>query len=293
MADRRRNALVLLIVAGLVVASLAAVASKPTRLGLDLKGGVQLIYQGRATAQSKVNTESLNRAIDIMRKRVDQLGVAQPEIQRTGESEIDVRLPDVTNAQRAQQQVGKTAQLFFYDWEPNVIGPNGQPAPTEPTVTGGPNAAAAETGLPEYEAVLRALKRPAIIRKSDTSYQEGCTPKQVNGCIYGQWYLLDTTHQKVLRGPEDTEQNLYGEKEKLPAGAKTRTVRINPGTVLAQAQPITGKEGKVTQASPESWYVLNDNPVLSGEDITNPVQGNDEATGQPNVNFGFTSHGKG
>ena len=85
MGDRRRNALVLLIVLGLLAASAAIVASNPTRLGLDLKGGVQLIYQGRATAQAKVDSESLNRAIDIMRKRVDQLGVAQPEIQRTGD----------------------------------------------------------------------------------------------------------------------------------------------------------------------------------------------------------------
>jgi SecD/SecF fusion protein len=292
MGDRRRNALILLIVAGLALASLAVIASKPTRLGLDLKGGVQLIYQGRATAQAKVDSESLNRAIDIMRNRVDKLGVAQPEIQRTGEREIDVRLPDVTNAQRAQQQVGKTAQMFFYDWEPNVIGPDGKPAPTEPKVTGGSQAASAETGLPEYEAVLRALKRPAIIRKSDTTYAEGCTPKQVNGCIYGQWYLLDTTHKKVLRGPEDTEQNLYGEGKKLPPGAKTKAVRVNPSTVLAQAQPITGKEGKVTQPSPESWYVLNDNPVLNGQEIKNPRQSLDNGgSGAPNVTFEFSSKG--
>ena len=84
MGSRRRNTLVLLIVAGLVAVSLVVIATKPTRLGLDLKGGVQLIYQGRATAEAKVDTESLNRAIDIMRKRVDKLGVAQPEIQRTG-----------------------------------------------------------------------------------------------------------------------------------------------------------------------------------------------------------------
>src|SRR6202046_1987431 len=122
MADRRRNFLVLLFVFGLVAASLVVIATKPTRLGLDLKGGVQLIYQGRATAEAKVDTESLNRAIDIMRKRVDQLGVAQPEIQRTGSSEIDVALPNVSNAGRAQAQVGKTALLYFYDWEPNVIG---------------------------------------------------------------------------------------------------------------------------------------------------------------------------
>ena len=58
-----------------------------------------------------------------MRKRVDQIGVAQPEIQRSGGQEIDVALPDVSNAQRAEAEVGKTAQLYFYDWEPNVIGP--------------------------------------------------------------------------------------------------------------------------------------------------------------------------
>jgi SecD/SecF fusion protein len=294
MGDRRRNTLILLIVLGLLAASVVVIASKPTRLGLDLKGGVQLIYQGRATAQAKVDTESLNRAIDIMRKRVDQLGVAQPEIQRTGTSEVSVGLPNVTNAQRAQQQVGKTAQLFFYDWEPNVIGPSGEPAPTEPRVTGGTSPASAEAGLPEYEAVQRALKRKPVIRKNDTTYANGCTPAQVEGCIYGQWYLLDETHKKVLRGPEDTEKNLYGDNnQKLPRAIKTRAVHINPGTVIAQAQPITGKAGKVSQPSPESWYVLNDNPVLNGNDVKNPRQSFDNGgSGSPNVTFEFSSAGR-
>ncbi len=294
MADRRRNALILLLVAGLVAASLAVIATKPTRLGLDLKGGVQLIYQGRATAQAKVDSESLDRAIEIMRQRVDKLGVSQPEIKRSGASEITVALPSVSNAQRAQDQVGKTAQLYFYDWEPNVIGPNGQPAPTEATVTGGPNAGSATSGLQEYEAVQRALKRPAIIRPNDTTYQQGCTPQQPNGCIYGQWYLLDTAHKKVLRGPEDTEQNLYADGYKPPAGTTAKAVRVNPGTVLAQAQPILAADGKVTKASPESWYVLNDNPVLTGADIKNPRQSFDNGaggSGAPNVTFEFSSKG--
>jgi SecD/SecF fusion protein len=296
MTDRRRNALILLIVAGLVAASFAAIATKKTRLGLELKGGVELVYQGRPTAQSKVTPESLERAINIMRTRVDQLGVAQPEIQRSGAEEIDVALPDVSNATRAQEEVGKTAQLYFYDWEPNVIGASGQPAPTEGTVTGdatreGPGGVTA--GLPEYQAVLRAAKRPAILRKTDTTWSTGCTPQQVEGCIYGSWYLLDTKHEKVVRGPEETEHNLYSDLAKQPAGAVLKAVRVNPGTVLAQARPVEGTGGKVTNPSPNSWYVLNDDPVLTGSDITNPVQGNDEATGQPDVSFGFTSHGKG
>ncbi len=296
MTDRRRNTLILLIVAGLVAASVAAIATKKTRLGLELKGGVELVYQGKPTAQSKVTPGSLERAINIMRTRVDQLGVAQPEIQRSGGEEIDVALPDVSNAARAQEEVGRTAQLQFYDWEPNVIGPTGQKDPKEGTVTGdatstGPGGVTA--GLLEYQAVLRAVKRAPILRRADTTWAPGCTPQQVNDCIYGSWYLLDTAHEKVIRGPEETEHNLYSDLPKLAAGAKLKAVRVNPGTVLVRAHPLESAGGKITNPSPNSWYVLNDEPVLSGGDITNPTQSNDEATGQPDVTFGFSSRGKG
>jgi SecD/SecF fusion protein len=302
MTDHRRNLFVLLVVIVLIVASLAAVLTKPTRLGLDLKGGVELIYQGKPTAQSKVTPESLERAINIMRKRVDQLGVAQPEIQRSGPEEIDVALPDVSNATRAQEEVGKTAQLQFYDWEPNVIGANGKPAPTEATATGGEQAASSAYGLLEYQAVLRAAKRAPELRKNDTTWAPGCTAAQINGCIYGSWYLLDTAHEKMLcKGgqptcaPEETEQNLYADGYTPPAGSKPKAVRVNPGTVLVQARASENeKTGKIINQSPNSWYVLKDDSVLSGNQITNPQQGFDEngGNGQPNVTFDFTSSGK-
>jgi SecD/SecF fusion protein len=296
MTDRRRNTLILLIVAGLLAASAAAIASKKTRLGLELKGGVELIYQARPTAQSKVTPESLERAINIMRTRVDQLGVAQPEIQRSGPEEIDVALPDVSNATRAQEEVGRTAQLQFYDWETNVIGPNGQKDPSEGAVTGDSTSAGpggVTSGLLEYQAVLRAAKRAPILRRSDTTWEPGCTAAQVEDCIYGSWYLLDTTNEKVVRGPEETEHNLYSDLPKQPANAKLKVVRVNPGTVLVQAHPVESAAGKIANPSPNSWYVLNDEPALNGTDITNPTQSNDESTGQPDVTFGFTSHGKG
>ena len=302
MTDRRRNLFILLLVAGLIAASAAVIATKKTRLGLELKGGVQLTYQARPTAQSKVTNESLERAISIMRKRVDQLGVAEPEIQSSGENQIDVALPDVTNFTRAQEEVGKTAQLFFYDWEPNVIGPTGEPAPKEGTVTGdttssGPGGVT--SGLLEYQAVLRAAKRKPILppKASDlVTLQPGCTPKQLHDCIYGSWYLIEPAREKVLRGPEETEHNLYTDLHISPK-AKTKAVHINPGTVLVQAHasenPTTGK---IINASPNSYYVLNDNPVLTGNDITNPTQSFNEGgggNGEPNVTFGFSSRGKG
>ncbi|HTZ86882.1 MAG TPA: protein translocase subunit SecD [Solirubrobacteraceae bacterium] len=297
MTDRRRNFLVLLLVAGLIAASFAVIAAKKTRLGLDLKGGVELVYQAKPTAQAKVDAESLNRAIDIMRSRVDKLGVAQPEIQRSGADEIDVALPEVHEAARAEQEVGKTAQLFFYDWEPNVIGANGKPSPKETTATGGANAGAAQFGLPEYQAVLRAQKRAPILRKNDTTWSKGCTAQQVNNCIYGSWFLLDPKHEKVIRGPEETEKSLYADlkPKEVPKGVKLKAVRVNPGTVLVRARAIENEKGKVTQKEPNSWFVLNDNPVLTGADVKNPRQSFDEGaggTGAPNVTFEFSSHGK-
>ena len=140
MTDRRRNLFVLLLVAGLLVASLAVIATKPTRLGLDLKGGVSLIYQAKPTKQSAVTGDAIDRSLDVMRKRVDQIGVAEPSLQRSGADQIDVSLPDVKNADEAAAQVGTAAQMWFYDWEGSVLGPNCKPDPANTTVTGGPSA---------------------------------------------------------------------------------------------------------------------------------------------------------
>ena len=144
MTDRRRNLLVLLFILGLIAASLVVIATKPTKLGLDLKGGASLVYEAKPTKQTQVTGEAIDRTIEIMRERVDKFGVAEPEIQRTGDRQIDVSLPDVSNADQAASQVGKTAQMYFYDWEPNVLGPGCRPAdqtnltqPEATAITGG------------------------------------------------------------------------------------------------------------------------------------------------------------
>jgi SecD/SecF fusion protein len=286
MTDRRRNTFVLAIVAGMIIASLVLVAgvpglvkSKATRLGLDLQGGVELVYQGKPTAQSAVNADSLTRAIDIIRQRVDQLGVAEPSIQRSGNAFIDVSLPGVKDANRAEAQVGTTAVMDFYDWEPNVIGPNGKPAPTDSTVTGGANPGDSTYGIPLYQAVLRAAKRPRVDRANDTTLGPG---------VIGVWYLVDDKAKKVLGGPEDSQAALFGERSKPPG---SRAVHVQPGTVIVQAQPAKTQSA----ATLDSYYVLDDNPALTGKDIKNPQQSFDNSatgTGQPIVQFDFTGKGR-
>src|SRR3954469_4066763 len=267
MSDRRRNGLILLLVLGLLIASGIVIATQPTREGLDLKGGVQLVYQGKPTPQQpKVTQESLDRAVDIIRERVDQLGVSEPEIQRAGSDQIEVGLPDVKNARRAEQQVGKVAQLYFYDWEANVLGPDGKPHPGDQKVTGGP--AAGTLGVPEYQALKIAAKRPPANQGKATTGT--------------QWYLVNDKTQTVLRGPEEERTDLFSERGQ-PAG--TRVVKVNPGTILIRADT-----GKTKGPKPDRWYVLNDNPSLKGTDITNPEQNFDQGQ-QPNVTFSFTESG--
>src|SRR6478609_3054962 len=153
MRGKRRHLFVLLFVLGLIAVSALVIASKPTRLGLDLKGGVELIYQGEPTGQVKTVTSSdVDRALDIVRQRIDKFGVSEPEVARIGATQISVSLPDVTNAQRAIDQVGTTAQLYFYNWEPNLVG-------IERAVGGTPGAAPPAGALTRLQGIWRKAHR--------------------------------------------------------------------------------------------------------------------------------------
>jgi SecD/SecF fusion protein len=277
MTDRRRNLFILLLVGGLLAASVVVIATKPTRLGLDLKGGVSLIYQAKPTKQSAVTGEAIERSLDIMRSRVDQLGVAEPEIQRSGSDQIDVSLPDVENADEAAEQVGTTAQMYFYDWETNVLDANCRPAPADANVTGGPAAGSGTGATNLYTAVTRAAKCP------ERNYPTATTN--------GLFYLVDTKAKKVLAGPDETREDLAREidTKNIERGPNQKVVEVKPGTIVVRAQSPDDK------SKSNLWYVLRDRPALSGTDIRNPEQNFDSGTGgsgQPIVTFDFTSKGR-
>src|SRR3954451_15808793 len=152
MTEHHRSLFVLLLVLGLIAASLAVLNQRDTKLGLDLQGGVQLVYEAEPTTQQPtVTQEALRRALDIMRERVDALGVSEPELLLEGGNQIEVNLPGAENAERAAQQVGSTAQLFFYDWEANILDENCRTDPNE-------NANEKPAILGFFQAVRQAAK---------------------------------------------------------------------------------------------------------------------------------------
>ncbi|MCW2953942.1 MAG: protein-export rane protein SecD, partial [Conexibacter sp.] len=282
MTDRRRNGLILLLVLGLLAGSFAAIATKKTKLGLDLKGGVELVYQGAPTPQvPKVTQAALDRAVEIIRERVDQLGVGEPEIQRSGNNQISVGLPAVQNVERAKQQVGTPAQLYFYDWESNVLGPNGKPiAPELPAqqaqaVAISQNAGNAAQGQPLYDAVRLASKQPT----------------QAGGSRKGPAYYAFSANHTYLAGPEQTQKDLLTAigRSTLPAG--TEVVAVPQGTVVLQAVDRNSKNQVRTSDPVARFYVLRDSVALSGADIKDPTQGFNQSQ-SPDVEFRFTGKGK-
>ena len=311
MSDRQRHGFVLLLVAGLLAASLVVIATQKTLLGLDLKGGVQLVYQAKPTPQSKVNQTSLNRAVDIMRQRVDQLGVSQPEIQTSGGNQISVGLPDVTNVKRAEDQVGTTSRLFFYDWEANALTSNGKTVasqltaqdPAAVTVSQGGGSG---PGLPGgggtslYQAVKLAAKQPVVpnngsqhlSRGGPLYYAFGAPGSSACATVARANHTTPVQGQHcTVAGPASSQSDL---DQSLPAGvsrSEVQTLAVPQGTVVLQAANPNAK----TQIDPNSqsaqFYVLKDNVALTGSDITNPQQSTDQS-GVPDVTFGFSGKGE-
>src|SRR5215210_7175367 len=277
MSDRRRSLLILLLVFGLIAASAVVVATKPTKLGLDLQGGVQLVYQGQPTPQQPtVDQQALDRALQIMRERVDAFGVAEPELQLIGGQQIEVNLPGVANADRAAAQVGSTAQLYFYDWEANILDADCRTNDTE--VDGGTQPI---TGL--YKAVKQAGKCTDV-EKSDKSvaasqpryYAFNKVSKQPFENAQG----LDSRQAALEAVDEDQRDN--AEILEVPAGVLV--VRDEKGAV--------GENGK-EPPDPDRWWVILDRPALSGTDIKNPEQNfNQSGGGEPIVTFDFTDKGR-
>ena len=87
---------------------------QPIHLGLDLRGGMHLLLElDRSKLSDAAVPDAVNRAIEILRQRIDQFGVAEPLIQRQGEDRIVIQLPGLTDRRRALDLIGKTALLEF------------------------------------------------------------------------------------------------------------------------------------------------------------------------------------
>lgn len=89
--------------------------------GLDLTGGVNVVLEAKESNNSKVTEETLDKAVETIRTRIDSLGVKEPTISKQGTNRIRVQIPDIEDQQEALDMIGKTANLEFKDPKGKVI----------------------------------------------------------------------------------------------------------------------------------------------------------------------------
>ncbi|MBM7173388.1 protein translocase subunit SecD [Streptomyces sp. G44] len=123
------RAVVALCVVGL---SLYVALTQSVRLGLDLRGGTHIVLETKNSPTVEADAASTDRALEVLRQRVDALGVSEPGIARSSERRIIVELPGVQDPRKAAEVIGRTAQLTVHP----VMGERPGPGGTKPAADG-------------------------------------------------------------------------------------------------------------------------------------------------------------
>lgn len=124
----RKNVFAKLMAIVLVIIAVFAYYISPLahsiKQGLDLQGGTHVVLEAIDTPEAPVNDDAVNRVVKIIERRVNELGLTEPIIQREGSRRIIVELPGVKDPEKAIEMLGKTAMLEFKD-EAGVTALNG------------------------------------------------------------------------------------------------------------------------------------------------------------------------
>jgi SecD/SecF fusion protein len=99
---------------GIVAGALFFALTTPARLGLDLRGGTQIVLETQDSPTVTADARSTDRALEVLRRRIDALGVAEPSLTRSGDRRIIVELPGLQDPREAAAVIGRTAQLTFH-----------------------------------------------------------------------------------------------------------------------------------------------------------------------------------
>ena len=230
--------------------------SVKTRLGLDLQGGLEVVYTAR-TAEGKPPTKAqLEQTVGILDRRVNGLGVTESQIQTQGADEIAIALPGITDADKALAVIGKTAQLEFFkdDAESRPVGP-----------------------VESKEAALKELRRTGVSKEEIAQLEaEGTSqdhslieqPADTVNDIPAAWYVY-------ARPPAMTGEAVESARASFDQFGKPEVLIEFTGEGSEQFQEITRnlyRTGLLKQ-TPQTFAIVLDNVMESDPmiDYTDPA----------------------
>ncbi len=121
----RKDQLAKLLICLVAIVALFVVFIRPLansiRQGLDLQGGTHVVLEAEDTEIAQVNEDAMQRVVSIMERRINELGLTEPIIQREGERRVIIELPGIKDPDKAIETIGKTAMLEFKDEEGTTL----------------------------------------------------------------------------------------------------------------------------------------------------------------------------
>ncbi len=224
----------------------------------------------------------MQRSIDLMQQRVNAFGVAEAELNQAGKDQIEVNLPGVKDAEAAAQQVGSTAQLFFYDWEANILD---EKCKTDADT----NANARQPVVGLRAAVLQASKCTDVgVGTGSDPLADDSPGGESQAATEPRYYVFDKTTKKPL----SDGQTFRSEEEAL--ASLTDKEKANAEVIEVPAGVLVLRAERASEDAPpiDRWWVIQDRPGLSGTDIKNPEQSIDQNGSEPIVTFNFSDQGR-
>jgi preprotein translocase subunit SecD len=178
-----------------------------TKLGLDLRGGLQALLEADVPAATIVTTEELTNAKNILQNRANALGVSEISMQTAGSRRIVAEFPGVTNPEEVVAALKQTALLEFVDMGKTPV-PEGTVVQTDFGVTNAP--ATTTTGETVYHTVMTGagLQTASVTRDKTGQYAISFVLKSDSTKIFGdyttshqQQYLAIVLDKRVISAP--------------------------------------------------------------------------------------------
>ena len=268
MSESRRNLSIMGLVVALTIAAGAVVAVKGFTLGLDLRGGLEVVLKARPKPGQSISADTLSQAADVMRRRIDPRGILQPEIRTSeGDQTIDISIPGVKNPNAVANLLvaGQLQSFAFYD-------------ALTPVSTQSANVA---RPLPSLYSMLRAAK------------------KQIPTGKPAGWALFSAAapHNLVKANGivsriEPEQQQVLGDihLKTKPAGAIW--LPVPAGTEAVSCDTSSGCPDATTRGT--VWYLFRlptqDSEIVTGDEISS-AKADVDPQGQPIVSLSYKNGG--
>jgi protein-export membrane protein SecD len=303
----------LIFILALVVVSVWLLAERGITLGLDLQGGTHLALEvqdesGALTIEQR--EDAIDRAMRVIRTRVDELGVAEPLIQKSGRERIVVELPGATQEeqQRAKDVIQRAAFLQFQIVQPATeltsvlsridrtvaaiadelaVTPADSAAPADPAATPG-------LGLFETAEDSAAVDSAGVVAAADSA---GAVADSAGS---------DTAGTAIASQQPPTDQPISSRLAPGGAGGEGIFLVLNEDVPFVEAALSRPEVQQVLPRGTElHWgvdadaeltgfqylYLLDEEPLITGEYLTDAQAQRDMQLGQPIVLFEFNRRG--